>query len=91
MLTCIKMVANLRSSLPIPALISTILLSSLISTHAIATDTAKIDILENSQDKHAKERILYIEAKKAFDNKDPQGYQALKSQLTISILKLCRA
>ncbi|MFT6102936.1 MAG: soluble lytic murein transglycosylase [Granulosicoccus sp.] len=76
------MVANLRSSLPIPALISTILLSSLISTHAIATDTAKIDILENSQDKHAKERILYIEAKKAFDNKDPQGYQALKSQLT---------
>ena len=82
MLTCIKMATNLRSSLPISALISTILLSSLISTPSIATNTSKIDVLDDGQDKHTKERILYIEAKKAFDNKDLQGYQALKAQLT---------
>jgi soluble lytic murein transglycosylase len=48
----------------------------------MATNTAKIDILTDSQDKYAKERDLYIEAKEAFNNKDQQGYQALKSQLT---------
>jgi len=75
-----KIVACLRCNLLRPILIFTILLSSLISAHAIAI--TNIDLQEGSKDRYAKQRILYAEAKKALDNKDQQGYQALKEQLT---------